>query len=59
MSPPIVLRYVGHGAYLTGVPARDLTAADVAALTDYDADALVASGLYAPVDPATSTKGSE
>jgi hypothetical protein len=48
------LRYVGDGRWIRGVPARDLEP-DEAAL--FDADALVASGLYrtaegrtAPVD---------
>lgn len=41
----LVLRYVGDGAFLHGVPARDLYAADLVAL-ELDADTLVASGLY-------------
>lgn len=46
-----VLRYLGTDPahdWLGGVPARDLTAADIAGLA-LDATALVASGLYAPV----------
>lgn len=42
------LRYVGAGAYLIGVPARDLSVAELVAL-DLDAGVLVASGLYEPV----------
>lgn len=38
------LTYIGDGSALIGVPARDLDA-DEAAL--HDADALLASGLYA------------
>lgn len=43
---PIVLRYVGKGAALPDVPARDLTARDVAALPVELADSLLTSGLY-------------
>lgn len=28
---PIVLQYVGNGAYIAGVPTTDLTASDIAA----------------------------
>jgi len=37
------LRYVGDGRWIRGVPARDLEPDEAAA---FDADALVASGLY-------------
>lgn len=40
---PSGLRYVGNGAALPDVPARDLSAEEVA---DYDRKALIASGLY-------------
>lgn len=41
----MTLRYVGDGAALPGVPARDLTDDDLAAFA-LDADALVKTGLY-------------
>lgn len=40
----IVLRYVGN-AFLPGVPARDLTEADIAAY-GLSSEALISSGLY-------------
>lgn len=43
---PLVYRYIGEGAALPNVPARDLSEADVDALTIDDAAALLASGLY-------------
>lgn len=51
------LRYVGQGAALPDVPARDLSADEV---TGLDRKALLASGLYAdddtpaPAEPAES-----
>lgn len=48
----VALYYVGPG-WLPGIPARDLTAADLASIPNIPtADALIASGLYA-VEPAT------
>ena len=38
------LKYIGKGAFLTGIPARDLTALEV---RFYGADRLLMSGLYA------------
>ena len=38
------LKYIGKGAFLTGVPARDLTAIEV---KFYGADRLLRSGVYA------------
>ena len=53
------LAYVGEGQFLTGIPATDLTAADIAAIAEQRrttaADlfkALVGSGLYSPKQPA-------
>lgn len=46
-------RYVGDGAYMMGVPARDLTPADLAEverrerITEAE---IAASGLYAPME---------
>lgn len=48
----IDLHYIGNGAALPDVPARDLTAAETAGDLSHDADvvydraALLASGLY-------------
>lgn len=41
-----MLRYVGDGAYLLGVPARDLSEEEALAL---DRQTLTASGLYVDV----------
>ena len=41
----IILRYIGRGDWIFGVPARDLTARDFAE-RELDAEALVRSGLY-------------
>jgi len=50
----IVLRYIGDGGYIPGVPARDLTAADVAQHGDRIAAEEAASNtrLYEPAAPA-------
>ena len=49
-SNKTVLRYVGRGAWLPDVPARDLTDAD---LTErkLDVKVLVKSGLYERIEP--------
>lgn len=45
----------GPGQFLAGIPARDLTAAEV---KQHDAERLVASGLYEPADaPAEKSHG--
>lgn len=42
-----VLTYTGNGAFFEGVPARDLTQADVDALpVSFTKDTLIASRLY-------------
>jgi len=41
----IELIYIGDGAWLAGVPARDLTAADIEAC-GRSADELIESGVY-------------
>ena len=41
---PVALQYLGAG-FVVGIPARDLSAEEAA---QYDAAALIASGLYAP-----------
>ena len=43
------LLYIGNGAALVGVPARDLTNADIAAF-DLNVNELLKSGLYKKAD---------
>jgi len=45
-QPDVAYRYVGAGAFLSGIPARDLTSADVATL---DVELIESSGLYEKV----------
>lgn len=45
----IELIYIGDGAWLAGVPARDLTAADIEAC-GRSADELIESGVYAAAE---------
>lgn len=41
------LIYIGNGAAIIGVPARDLTASEVGQLSrEFDIDYLIKSGLY-------------
>lgn len=50
MSEPILYRYKPReGEFITGLPKRDLTAADVACVAPWDLRNGVASGLYEPV----------
>jgi hypothetical protein len=59
-APAAGLRYVGDGTALIGVPAKDLSAEELAS---YDVGLLLASGLYvaasaaeaAPSDPPSDT----
>jgi hypothetical protein len=44
----IVLKYVGNGYWIPGVPARDLTQTDIDA-TGYSIAQLKGTGLYQPV----------
>jgi hypothetical protein len=39
-------RYIGDGAYLPGIPARDLTDEDLAELTEEQRAAVAASAIY-------------
>lgn len=49
--------YVGDGVrYSYGVPARDLSAEEFAALTPLDQRVVMQSGAYAPAAPAKSPK---
>jgi hypothetical protein len=54
----VVLKYVGDGAFLPNVPARDLAADDLKAIAEvdtageHDRKALLKSGLYEPAEPA-------
>ena len=46
-APAVTYRYIGEGAYLHGVPTRDLTKEDLDALPDgVSKKDLEASGLY-------------
>jgi hypothetical protein len=58
---PIVLHYTGDGtSYIPGVPQRDLTAEDVAAIPPDALQEAKASSLYeAPAPPKTKSKGGE
>jgi len=47
-AAPPAYRYVGNGDHLPGIPARDLTAEDLATLPQ---DEIEASGLYERVTP--------
>lgn len=49
---PVVLRYVGRGEFIHGVPARDLTADDLAGLTLAQLNLALDSGLYKRVEAA-------
>lgn len=48
---PIVLKYIGNGAYFAGYPACDLTEADIAA-SGFSAEQLFETGLFAIADAA-------
>ena len=52
----VVYRYRGNGDHAPGMPARDLTAADVATL---DAAAIEASGLYEPAASPRSARNAK
>ena len=52
-AAPAGLRYIGAGAAMLDVPARDLSAEEAAQL---DVAALLASGLYEPAPEAPETK---
>jgi hypothetical protein len=43
--PEIILEYVGGGAFIDGIPARDLTAEDLEGL-GWDAERLTTTDLY-------------
>lgn len=48
MADAVRFRYVGEGGFLGGVPARDLTEEDWAALDAEQREAVEASDLYEP-----------
>lgn len=55
MKKKPILRFIGQpGQHLTGIPARDLSAEEVSALSDQALSDCLASGLYQqePVTPA-------
>jgi hypothetical protein len=49
-APGVVYRYVGRGDYFHGVPPRDLTADDLAQLTDEQKENVTKSTIYAKDD---------
>ena len=53
------LRYIGGGAFIVGIPARDLTSEDIARLPGRLRRRAEKSGLYAPVRPAKAMKPKE
>ncbi len=53
MSEPIVYRYTPRdGAYILGLPQRDLTETDAACVSPSDLRDGIAAGLYADAKPA-------
>lgn len=44
----MTIKYVGNGSYFAGIPARDLSDEEFAALPENHQQALLSSGLYAP-----------
>lgn len=48
-------RYRGQGTYYTGIPARDLTDEDMAALSDEERTIVATSSIYQAV-PASTVK---
>ncbi len=52
MADDIAARYVGAGDYLPGLPARDLTVEEWAALGADQQTLVVGLGLYVVADPA-------
>lgn len=45
----VIYKYVGNGGYISGVPARDLTAVDLSQFTTSQKQAVKTSGLYAEI----------
>lgn len=56
MSKKIILKYIGDGSALRGVPARDLTENDIMKLTLHNVESLASSSLYKRVEPAPRKK---
>lgn len=58
MNEQIVLRYIGEGTFVFGVPARDLTQADIDAC-DFTAAELLgfSPAVYEPVQPVAPAEG--
>lgn len=48
-TPDIAVRYVGEGKFLPGIPARDLSVDEWAALSDEVRGVCLSEGMYAPV----------
>ena len=60
MSEPILYRYKPRdGAFITGLPQRDLTATDLAFIAPLDLRMGVESGLYETAKPETVEMGVE
>ena len=51
----IVLRYIGNGSFIPGIPARDLTRDDLEHL-ETDVTVLLASGLYTKAENKRAVK---
>lgn len=52
-------RYIGQNEYYTGVPARDLTADDMAALSDEQRDLVLTGHLYEQINETPATAPEE
>ena len=63
MTTQIILRYIGNGSYVAGIPATDLTAADITAsgFAIEQIKALQDNGnaLYVPVDKAPANNAGD
>jgi len=58
MNPPVILYYIGDGQYLAGVPGRDLSLDEVAAL-GLDPAELITSGCYSYLPPEYVAPGAD
>lgn len=50
----VMAQYVGHGSFIRGIPARDLTAAEYKLLGQAQREVLEISGLYVIVEAQNS-----
>jgi hypothetical protein len=63
MTTQIILRYIGNGSYVAGIPATDLTEADIAA-SGFAIDEIMAfrnggEPLYVSTQPEADAEGKE